>query len=59
MCQLQNVNCCGFLLIALQVKKIKEFFAQVFVQATEIEEAYNACDPSMRPSFKIPFVTVS
>ena len=59
MCLAKEFYYCEFLLIALQVKKIKEFFAQVFVQANEIEEAYNACNPSMRPSFKVPFVTVS
>ena len=45
--------------IALKPKDIKKFFEPVFSQAENLQKAYDSSDPAKKPSFRVPFVTVS
>jgi len=45
--------------IALKPHHIKNFFDPVFSQAEDLKKAYDSCNPAKKPSFRVPFVTVS
>ena len=54
-----NTNFLMYLHIALKPNLIKTFFGPVFSQAKDLQKAYGSCDPTKKPNFREPFVTVS